>query len=161
MIELLLNRFYKMRNNWKETIVKTLNKKLVGEWVKRQSAYEQDLCRELNWQDKENRYFDAICDGINIEIKKGTSIWLDLRRYAETVKNQGPETITVFFIPNKTKDFIKTIFIVNTNKIIDWLNINRETADKILDIQVPRSLNMQASMTIKDVQKIADEELNF
>lgn len=154
-------RICKVQSNWKELIISTLDKKLVGEWVKRQSAYEQDLCRELNWQDKENRYFDAICDGINIEIKKGTSIWLDLRRYAETVKNQGPETITVFFIPNKTKDFIKTIFIVNTNKIIDWLNINRETADKILDIQVPRSLNMQASMTIKDVQKIADEELNF
>lgn len=34
-------------------------------------------------------------------------------------------------------------------------------ADKILDIQVPRSLNMQASMTIKDVQKIADKELKF
>lgn len=150
-----------MRNNWKETIVKTLNKRLTGDWVKRQSAYEQDLCRELNWKDNENRYFDAICDGIKIEIKKGTSIWLDLRRYAETVKKQGPETITVFFIPNRTKDCIKTIFIVNTNKIIDWLKINRKTADKILNIQVPHSLNMQASIPIKEVQGIADVELNF
>ena len=150
-----------MQNNWKEIVTKNLNKKLVGSWIKRQSAYEQDLCQETQWQDQENRYFDAICNGINLEIKKGTSIWLDLRRYAEIVKHHGPETVTCFFVPDKNKTYIQNILIVDTTKIINWLNITQETADKILEINVPRGLNMQASMTLKDVKQIADVVLKF
>ncbi len=155
------NRIYKVQSNWKNIIISTLNKKLAGDWVKRPNTYEKDLCKETLWQDKENRYFDAVYDGLNIEIKKGTSIWLDLRRYAEIVKHNGPETITCFFVPDKSKTYIQTIFVVDTTKIIKWLNISQETADKILDIGVPRGLNMQASMTLKDVKQMADVILKF
>ena len=154
-------RICKVQSNWKELIISTLDKKLVGDWVKRPNTYEKDLCKETLWQDQENRYFDAVCNGVNIEIKKGTSIWLDLRRYAEIVKHHGPETITCFFIPDKNKTYIQNIFIVDTTKIINWLNITQETADKILEINVPRGLNMQASMTVKDVKQMADVILQF
>lgn len=159
--KITLNRIYKVQSDWKELIISTLDKKLVGDWVKRPNTYEKDLCKETLWQDKENRYFDAVCNGINVEIKKGTSIWLDLRRYAEIVKNHGPETVTCFFVPDKNKTYIQNIFIVDTTKIIRWLNISQETANKILDISVPRGLNMQASMTLKDVKQMADVILKF
>ena len=159
--KITLNRIYKVQSNWKELIISTLDKKLVCDWVKRPNTYEKDLCKETLWQDQENRYFDAVCNGINVEIKKGTSIWLDLRRYAEIVKNHGPETVTCFFVPDKNKTYIQNIFIVDTTKIIKWLNISQETANKILDISVPRGLNMQASMTLKDVKQMADVILKF
>ena len=56
---------------------------LSGEWIKRNSGYEAGLCSEIGWKLEENRYFDAKYKDLNIEIKKGRSIWLDLVRYIQ------------------------------------------------------------------------------
>ena len=84
--------------------------RLSGDWIKQNSSYEVGLCAEIGWTPDENRYFDARYEGMNIEIKKGNSIWLDLVRYSEITLGIGyKDTITSFFIPSKDKMFIDKI----------------------------------------------------
>ncbi len=131
---------------------------LSGEWIKRNSAYEAGLCSEIGWKLEENRYFDAKYKDLNIEIKKGRSIWLDLVRYSEIVLNIGvQDTITAFFIPTADKEHIEKILFAYTNDIIRVLRINEALAHKIVDLNnnTPRSLNCQASLTVRDLSEIA------
>ena len=68
------------------------------------------------------------------------------------------ETITMFLIPSKDKEIIENIILVDTRKIIQFLNINPEWAERLLNRkkETVRSLNCQQSMTIKDLKSFAD-----
>ena len=103
-----------------------------------------------------------------IEIKKGKSIWLDEVRYCEILMSDtidDPkcdgckiETITIFIIPTKNKQYIEKIYVIETKNLIDAMKLTPEWAYSLLERkkQVKRSLNCQQSLTISDLKKIAD-----
>jgi len=129
-------------------------------FLKKNSNYETELCQILGFEEKQNRYYDAVWNEIKIEIKKGRSIWLDLLRYGEILLGEGDEdTITLFFISNKERNKVDKILIVETKKIIEKLALDKKYSEmlKSLKNQLPRSFNAQASLTIKDIEKISNE----
>jgi len=142
----------------------TLPKIITGDWIKMNSSYESGLCGVLGWSVDTNRYFDATYNNIKIEIKKGRSIWLDLVRYSEIILGVGESnTITAFFIPSRERDKIDTLYLIETKDLINILNLDKDIADFLMSLQkrVPRSLNVQASLTIKDVARIAFYKKQF
>jgi len=145
----------------KELIKHLVNKKkdLDGEeFLRKNSNYEKQLCNILEFDGKANRYFDAIWNGIKIEIKKGRSVWLDLLRYGEILLGEGEKnTITLFFVTNKERNKVNKILIVETKNIIKKLNLDERFSKmlKSLKNELPRSLNVQASLTIKDIEEIS------
>lgn len=139
-------------------MIANLPDKLSGEWIKRNSSYEIDLCNDIGWIADTNRYFDARYGKIAIEIKKGKSIWLDLVRYSEIALGIGVKnTVTAFFIPDKDKSYIEKILFVYTDDIIRILKIDKDLAESLtsLNKNMPRSLNCQASLTVHDLSEIA------
>ena len=51
---------------------------LTGEWLKKNSNYEKDICTILGMEEDTKRYWDAIWKQYYIEFKKGRSIWIDM-----------------------------------------------------------------------------------
>lgn len=137
-------------------------KELNGKWVSKNSGYEKEACSILDFNCETKRYWDCEYGGTYIEIKKGKSIWLDEVRYCEIFMSDNEEckkeTITMFLIPSKDKERIENIILVDTRKIIQFLNINVEWAERLLNRkkETVRSLNCQQSMAIKDLKSIAD-----
>lgn len=138
---------------------------LSGEWIKRNSNYEHDACLDLGFKPETKRYWDCEFNGTYIEIKKGRSIWLDEVRYSEIVLSDEMEdpdcridTITMFLIPSKCKEFIEKILLVDTKRIISFMKIDREWGLNLLErrMKTTRSLNCQQSMTVRDVESIAN-----
>ncbi len=141
-----------------------LPKVITGDWIKMNSSYEIGLCGVLGWPVDTNRYFDATYHNIKIEIKKGRSIWLDLVRYSEIILGIGESnTITAFFIPSLERNKIDTLYLVDTKDLINIFKLDKDIADVLMSLQerVPRSLNVQASLTIKDIAKIAFYKKQF
>ena len=64
----------------------------------------------------------------------------------------------MFLIPSKDKNRIENIILMDTQKIITFLKIDIEWAERLLirNKETIRSLNCQQSMTIKDLKSIAD-----
>lgn len=139
-----------------------LKEKMVWDFLRNNSNYDWALCDILWMQEDTWRYWDAQWNGYKIEFKKWTSIWLDLIRYSEivlwTTDNANIETITLFFIPDKDKLKIQEVLWIRTTLLIERLWLDIEMAKILLEIHntVPRSLNAQASLTVKDVRIIAD-----
>ena len=140
-------------------------KRLSGEWIKRNSNYEHDACLDLGFKSETKRYWDCEFNGTYIEIKKGKSIWLDEVRYSEIFLSDemdNPDcridTITMFLIPSKCKEFIEKILLVDTKRIISFMKIDREWGSNLLERRkkTTRSLNCQQSMTVRDVESIAN-----
>jgi hypothetical protein len=138
---------------------------LSGDWIKRNSNYEKGACQNLGFNYEAKRYWDCEFNGTYIEIKKGRSIWLDEVRYSEILLSEEidnleckEETITMFLIPSRDKERIDRIFLVDTKRIISFMNIDKEWAYRLLSRHkvTTRSLNCQQSMTIKDVENIAN-----
>ena len=138
---------------------------LHGEWISKISGYENDACVNLGFNCETKRYWDSEYNGLYIEIKKGKSIWLDEVRYCEIFMSDTSvneeckkKTITMFLIPSKDKASIENIILIDTQKIIQFLNINTEWAKRLLirKKETVRNLNCQQSMTIKDLKSIAD-----
>lgn len=140
-------------------------KVLKGCWISKNSGYENEACINLGFNCETKRYWDSEYNGLYIEIKKGKSIWLDEVRYCEIfmsdkIENEEckKETITMFLIPSKDKQRIENIILIDTVKLIQYLKINVEWAERLLirKRETKRSLNCQQSMTIKDLKSIAD-----
>ena len=137
-------------------------KELHGGWISKNSGYEKEACINLGFNCETKRYWDCEYDGLYIEIKKGKSIWLNEVRYCEIFMSDNDEckkeTITIFLIPSKDKNRIENIIIINTRKLIQFLKINTEWAERLLihNKETTRSLNCQQSMTLKDLKLIAD-----
>lgn len=138
---------------------------LNGEWIKKNSGYEKEACINLGFNCQKKRYWDCEYDGLYIEIKKGKSIWLDEVRYCEIFMSDKmdneeckKETITIFLIPSKDKNRIENIIVVDTRKLIHFLKINTEWAERLLNRkkETTRSLNCQQSMTVNDLKLFAD-----
>lgn len=138
---------------------------LEGEWIRKNSGYEDDFCKRIGFKCETSRYWDAKFKNNHIEVKKGFSIWLDEVRYAELFlgdtninSNSNVKTYTIFLIPNKSKSKIERIYFIDTDKIIKYLKINEEWSKLIISRknEVNRTLNCQQSMTISDLMKIAD-----
>lgn len=152
------------------TYLQTKIKDLSGAWINKNSGYEQSVCDKLGFTCQTSRYWDCIYNGLYIEIKKGKSIWLDEIRYAEqllyqiSTSDSSPsdikfqKTITIFLIPNKDKSLITNIYVIDTEKLIKFMNITPEWATTLLARRkdIKRCLNCQQSMTVKDLAQIAD-----
>ena len=134
---------------------------LIGEWIKKNASYEQDICKILDMLPQRSRYYDATWGPYFIEFKKGKSVWLDLVRYSETLlktnEDSMKETVTAFFVPSKDKMKIEEIILVETSSIVNALSLDKETAEIIssLNDKLPRSLNAQASLTLGDLRNIS------
>ena len=139
--------------------------RLRGEWVAKNSGYERGLCEVIGWKCEHNRYWDAVFGNSRIEIKKGRSVWLDLVRYSELLVSTKGElsTATVFFIPDEEKLRIVRVLGVRTAALIDKLHLGTDGAAHLLALKetVPRSLNAQASLTIKDISGFCDFDISL
>jgi len=143
--------------------------KMNGEWVDKHSHYEEGLCSSLGINySKPSRYWDVPWNQYLLEIKKGTSIWLDVIRYSEQVlksnNDASKDTITLFLvpIPAKPKVSIKEIIVVKTSDIITKLGLNETLAKTYLELpkSLPRQSNFQASLTLKDIRSISSKIIN-
>ena len=139
---------------------------LSGARVQKSSGYEECACRVLGFTCDKSRYWDCTFDGSFIELKKGKSIWLDEIRYSETFAECNEEckrpTITLFLIPNTSRTRVEAVYIVDTQNIVRFLRITSETVAFALERKrsVKRSINMQQSMTLKDLRNIATHEIS-
>lgn len=134
---------------------------LTGKWLLKNSNYEEDICALLGMTKDTGRYWDAIWGEQRIEFKKGKSIWLDLVRYSEIIMNTNDEilnsTFNLFFIPHTKGTHITDIVGVTTEAILAKLGLEKEMAIVLIDLNksMPRSLNVQASLTVKDIKEIS------
>ena len=98
---------------------------MTGEYVIKPSHYEKELCDLLNWKCVDDRYYDAFNGESYIEIKKGqSSMWFNMVRYAEIQTKIGRQgTITLFVKYNKKKKRVTEIYIIDTKKILSFLNM--------------------------------------
>ena len=98
---------------------------MTGEYVIKCSHYEKELCKVLNWKCVDDRYYDAFNGKSYIEIKKGqSSMWFNMVRYAEIQTKIGrQDTITLFVRYNKKKKRVTEIYIIDTKKILTFLNM--------------------------------------
>ena len=133
--------------------------KFEGEFVVPKNSYEKSFCDLLGWQCISERYYDAICHGMHVELKKGqNTMWFDMVRYAEIFVGIGtPNTITIFLRWHKAKKRVVEIYVIDTVKIMEFLRMDHTKAQLciLLKKDTTRQLNMQQSMTALDMRKIA------
>ena len=130
-----------------------------GDFVVKDSHYEKELCDITQWDCFDSRYYDAYDGKTFIEIKKGqTQMWFNMIRYAEIFVKIGTQnTITLFVKYNKKKKRVDEIYIIDTKRILNHLNMTPTKAACciILNKDSKRSLHMQASATLKDMREMS------
>jgi hypothetical protein len=134
---------------------------LTGDWLKKPSHYEKQVCDILGFEFDSNRYWDAKFDGIKIELKKGIGHgWFDLVRYAEAYIQGGEamEVLNLFLITDPRRTLVKEIIGIETQAITRILNPHRAT--QLIEFQkwakeLVRDLNAQARFQPDDLEKMA------
>ena len=135
---------------------------LEGSWVAKRSAYELDICEALSLSNSGNvRYWNTDWNSVLVKFKKGRNYWFDLVRFGELVVNRTdliPKILTVFFIPDVKVTKISEVVAVSTDKLIDVLSLNERNSAQLIELNssVPRSLNAQASLTLKDLKELSE-----
>ena len=146
-------------DNIKKELQKVIHK-MVGEYVIKSSHYEKELCSLLSWKCVDDRYYDAYNGESYIELKKGqSSMWFNMVRYAEIQTKIGRQgTVTLFVKYNKKKKRVTEIYIIDTKRILSFLNMvpTKAACCIILSKDCKRNLDMQAGATAKDLKEMAN-----
>lgn len=133
-----------------------------GEWLNINKGYETYICAKLDLNLDDTRYWDATWEDYFLEFKKGKSIWFNLVIYSEIQlkvnDDAQKETLTLFFIPNNGKKHIEKIICLETGRLIRKFQLDDDLAKTILSLneRVPRSLNAQANLTVRDVEEMSN-----
>lgn len=137
---------------------------LRGNFITKKNGYEKEFCDIMGWEcihnkDPMGRYYDCTNHFSCIELKKGQGMmWFDMVRYAEIYLGKGKQhTVTVYIDYNKKKAEINEIYIIPTSKLVNFLKMDKDKAEKCMEFyrEVPRGLNMQASAYKKDLRALA------
>ena len=86
-------------------------------------------------------------------------MWFNMVRYAEIQTKIGRQgTITLFVKYNKRKKRVTEIYIIDTKKILSFLNMvpTKAACCIILSKDSKRNLDMQAGATAKDLKTMAN-----
>ena len=138
-----------------------------GDWVEKKNGYEAGLCSALGIDLDQTRYQDATWNGYSLELKKGTSIWIDLVRYCELLVEKqelnSTKSVCLFCVPDKAKGIITDIIGISTPRLLETFALSEQQAKALLELRdhVPRQLNAQASLTVSDVRSIEDFSVGF
>lgn len=161
-VSIVIKKLLKQPITPTQHIVNAISKKInnmQGDYVVKMNSYEKDFCSLMNWECVDHRYYDCIANGMCIEMKKGTGMmWFDMVRYSEIFLKKGTQnTLTLFIQYDKNKKRVNEIYVIDTKKIIEFLQIDKETAEFAIKAykKQKRGLNMQASMSKKDMRLIA------
>ena len=134
---------------------------LQGDFIIPKNAYEGKICEIMGWELFDSRYFDAYSTRSDtfVELKKGQgSMHFDMIRYSELVLGFGKEsTVTVFLKWNKKRSIVSEAFVIDTNRIIEFLKIDKKLAKRCLQIhrRSVRGVNMLAAATANDLREMA------
>lgn len=141
--------------------ISTRLRRLKGNWVGKHSGYEAELCKACAFACDKKTFWDATWKDYRVELKRGTSIWIDLVRLSRVVRQSSEdakqETLTLFFVSDKQRVQILRVIGVPTPILIRKFGLTDALAADLLRIKdtVPKSLNAQASLSLKDVQELA------
>lgn len=151
---------------------------LEGDHLSKSSGYEKAVCEALRLTVEDKTYWDCYLEHeatkTYIEIKKSKSDWwLDTVRYAKILRkvddNAKVPTLHLFirFSKNRAGEFgLKKMFIVDTNKLIEYLKIDH-IADMIIEHhetvqkECGERINCQRSIKAVNLEKIADGVIEF
>jgi len=137
---------------------------LRGEWVGRNSGYEDGLCNVLGFEreHKETRHWDAKWGPYTIELKKGkTGAWFDLVRYSEVLIERPdlntPRNVILVFITDASAKSISGVIGVSAPALIERLGIGNDDAKFLvqLNTKVPYEFNAQAKLKVSDLRAIS------
>jgi hypothetical protein len=141
---------------------------MTGSWIGKNSGYEPALCEVVGFLCQRGRYHDATWCDYTLELKKGkTGVWLNLVRYSEELIEFGPEgranNLTLVFVTDSKANTIAAVIGVTTAAIIKRVNLDTPSAQFLVNLssRVPRQLNAQANLTVKDLREIATFEVGM
>ena len=158
-IPLIVHNLINKKDNILKTQLKKKIKKMQGDFVVLSNSYEKYFCELMNWETVNSRYYDCTDGNTHIELKKGQNqMWFDMVRYAEIHLGIGKQdTITLYINYNKKEKKVKEIYVIPTQKIIDFLGMTDVKARICIKMMksAPRGLNMQASATKIDLREMA------
>ncbi len=143
-------------------------------WIDGRTKYDLEFAKAIKGEvetDKvKSRYWDCKWSDYFIELKLGkVGAWFNLVRYSEIFLNEHPikdEVVTLCIKYDYDKDQklgnIITIYFLETSKLIKKLGLNKQKSKQLLKIKekCPRDFNAQASLTYRDISKIATTYLN-
>lgn len=122
-------------------------------WPRPGSGYEADLCKALGLnQIPKQRGYDAVCEGVKIEIKKGRNhFWFDLVRYAEELLGRLKEKSDthLFVVADSSGDRIKELMLVPSDVVLALFDLTEDEASRLCSLhdKLLKRFNAQARIT--------------
>ena len=137
------------------------------EWLTKSTNYEKHIAEIFGMKCERKRYWDAYYEfnneNILIEFKKGySSMWFDEVRYSECLLQMTMEaslpTITLQFIPSNCRTYIESICIIDTKKLLEYMQISNNDAMYIVNRfkKLNNHLNCQQSITNNILKSISE-----
>lgn len=150
-----------MENELKDYIAARMHL-LVGEWVKDRDNYDKAVGTILGWRVEQGRYWDLVShNGKLIEVKKSNngSIIVKLPQLAEILTHANSdasrETSIMVIQTNKNRSSIEKVYVLETNSIIEFLHMNDEDAENVLNVYKRFRCAIQTTIGAKYIRTMA------
>ena len=127
-----------------------------GDWLKNRDNYDVEMCEVNNWYCAQSRHYDAIVDGIKIEVKKtktSASI-IKLQQLAEIVLSQELQDIKYLIVrttPNQ--EDVKSAFLVPSKDLCEIIGMTKELAEQTLAVHEAFGCTIQMTLKQVDIER--------
>ena len=126
-----------------------------GNWLKSRDNYDAQMCEVNNWHCAQSRHYDAVVDGVKIEVKKtktaGTII--KLQQLAEIALNEALQDIKYLIVrTNPSQDAIKSAFLIPSKDLCDVTGMTTKLAGQVLSVHEAFGCTIQMTIKQSDIE---------
>ena len=127
-----------------------------GAWLKNRDNYDVQICEENNWECVQSRHYDAVVNGVKIEVKKTktSATIIKLQQLSEIMINESLQNVK-YRIVRTTPDQndIEAAFLVPSKDLCEIIGMTKELAEQTLSIHESFRCTVQMTLKQKEVEQ--------
>ena len=127
-----------------------------GDWLRNRDDYDVQMCEVNNWDCVQSRHYDAVINGVKIEVKKTktSATIIKLQQLAEIMLDEALQDVKYLIVrTTPTQNDIEAAFLVPSKDLCEIIGMTNELAEQTLSIHEAFGCTVQMTLKQKDVEQ--------
>ena len=127
-----------------------------GDWLRNRDNYDMQMCEVNNWDCVQARHYDAVINGVKIEVKKTktSATIIKLQQLAEIMLDEALQDVKYLIVrTTPSQNDIEAAFLVPSKDLCEIIGMTTELAEQTLSIHEAFGCTVQMTLRQKDVEQ--------
>ena len=127
-----------------------------GDWLRVRDNYDEEMCRVNGWTCVQERHYDAVADGLKVEVKKTktSATIIKLQQLAEITLDETLQDVNYLVVRTDTsQERVQCAFLVPSMDLAEIVGMTHILANQVLGVHQAFGCTIQMSIKQSDINR--------